>query len=57
MTQSVASARRRGASVVEYVSVMAIGAAVLAGGALAVGDLSEKAFANAGQILVAGAHA
>jgi len=42
---------RRGASLVEYVSVMAIGAAVLAGGALALGDLTRATFDQAGRHL------
>lgn len=43
--------RRRGATVVEYASMMAIGAAVLAGGALALGDLSSKTFTTAARSL------
>jgi len=40
--------RRRGASLVEYVSVMAIGAALLAGGGLILGDLTRATFGRLG---------
>jgi predicted transcriptional regulator/Flp pilus assembly pilin Flp len=39
--------RRRGATLVEYASMMAIGAAVLAGGALALGEFTNNSFQTA----------
>lgn len=48
--------RRRGATLVEYVSMMAIGAAVLAGGAQLLGGLTSSTFESAALSIPSGGH-